>query len=428
MTVADCVLTADWVVPVSSPPFSNGWVAVTGGSIAALGQGPPPPSNQVKNYQGNVLIPGLINAHAHLGCSFLEKQARGLGFLDWLSGNITPQVIDAYLGPEAANKRSFVEAHAQRAVLAMANSGVTTVVDSFFDSVGFDALCAAGLRGIFCREYFGSRDEDLARYVAAMKDRTTQDAQRFSRDNLSFGLAPHALYTCPRDVLVEVFGMAKDKNLPVSIHVAESAEEFAFFTEGRGPMVELFAPGEKKERYEFGKTPIKMMHDLGLLGPGVILVHMVHVNEEDLDLVAQSGAGVVHCPGSNATLSVGTAPVAQMLKRGIPLAIGTDSWASNLSMNLFDEMRLALTNQNVQASADPLDAKSVLTMATLGAAEVCGMGHEIGSLEVGKKADMAVVSVPDSRCQKIDGDNIFEHLMAEECSLVSSWISGKRQR
>ncbi|MFT7616545.1 MAG: cytosine/adenosine deaminase-related metal-dependent hydrolase [Planctomycetota bacterium] len=425
----DKILRAAWVVPMSGNPIANGWVALRDGKIAKVGSGSAPPARESIEYNNGVVLPGLINAHTHLGCSFLDMGPEGgddnADFLTWIDQNVTPHVLEAYFGAEADSARPRVLKAAIDAANTMVSSGTTTVVDSFFDAIGFDVLSQLGLRGLFCREYFGSRSDQLPEYIASMKERTLKDVARFGRERVQFGLAPHALYSCPRDVLVEIFGVAHDRQLPLTIHVAESPSELEFFVQGHGAMKDLFAPGEKKERYDFGKSPIQMMHDLDLLRPGILLVHMVQVDEEDLDLVAESGAGIVHCPASNATLNVGLAPVRSMLKRGIPVAIGTDSLASNSSMSLFDEMRFAMSRQHTTASGpDNLGSWEVLRMATAGGAEVCGVSSTVGTLEVGKEADLLVMSPRIDGTDLPKAESLADWIIGTESQVESTFVGG----
>lgn len=431
MIAADLVLQADWVVPIAQDPIEQGWVALSAGRIAAIGRGKAPFAERFVDLKRRVLMPGLINAHTHLGCSFLdlnsmERSAEPVDFLSWIDKEITPAVMAAYFGSESDVSRPRLVKAALRAVDTMASSGATTIVDSFFDAIGFDVIKKRGLRGMFCREFFGSRSNDLNEYIESMRQRSIQDAAQFQSERMQFGLAPHALYSCPRDVLVEVFGQARDQKLPVTIHVAESPEESQFFIHGQGAMKDLFAPGEKKERYDLGKSPVRMMHDLGLLGPSVILVHMVQVSEDDLDLVAESGAGIVHCPASNAVLNVGLAPVKRMLERGIPVAIGTDSLASNLSMDLFDELRFAksINHQSADGLAQ-LSSQEVLRMATMDGAQVCGLTAHSGSIEVGKMGDLLVMAPTQAEADLPKRDELFDWIVGTGSRVDVTFVSGE---
>ncbi len=422
----DLVLIADWLLPISADPIQGGWLSIKDGRITGFGQGPTPQSTETRSFEGGMILPGLINAHTHLGCSFLEGKATDLGFLDWLDGRITPQVIDAYLGPRAGAQRANMMAHAKRAAAWMSRTGTTTVVDSFFDSIGHEVLVEQGLRGVYCREYFGSRSDDLPQYADDMRSRCSQDVERFTQGLATFGLAPHALYTCPRDVLLSVFDRARELDIPVTIHLAESQEERAFFMTGGGPMRELFAPGDYKDRYDFGKSPVRNMYDLGLLDSRVALVHMVHVDEEDLDLVAESGATVVHCPGSNAGLSVGCAPVAAMLNRGIPVALGTDSLASTFSMSLFDEMRNALLFHRLTfGDVQGLDVQAIFKMATLGGARASGLADEVGSLDVGKWADLVVMGPATTNSSSAMIEEPYSWALSSLSEVVSTYVAGR---
>ncbi len=424
MTGFDVVLKGAWLLPVSGPPQKEGWLAFEDGRIAALGTGPSPSAARHLSWEKGVILPGLVNAHSHLGCSFLEGRARDAGFVDWLDGDITPRVMAAYLGPRAEEQQDDLRGHALRAARMMAASGVTTLVDSFFSAMALSVMEETSFRGFFCREYFGSRADDLSAFIAEAQARMDEDAARDLPPLMGMGLAPHALYSCPRDVLVALVDKARALSWPVTIHVAESREEHRFFCRSEGVMRELFAPDEAAlSRYELGRSPVAVLHELGLLAPDILLVHMVQASDEDLDLVAASGAGVVHCPGSNATLAVGAAPVARMLERGIPVALGTDSLASNTSMDLWDEMNLALMSHRISTGRiEPLDCARVLRMATMDGARVCGLGDQVGRLEVGLRADVIVMEpAVHASC----GDEVIPALLARGRRLCARFLEGR---
>ncbi|MCB9833460.1 MAG: amidohydrolase family protein [Planctomycetes bacterium] len=385
----DLVLRAAFVIPVAAPPIHDGWIAVADGRIVDLGRGPAPPAERVVDHGRAAIMPAFVNAHTHLGCAFLRGEVADLAFLDWLGGDVTPRVIAA-----AENDREGMAAAALLATRELAAGGVGTVAESFFDACGARALAEVGLRGIFFRELFGSRADDLDDYLARSEARIADDLAAPRSPLIGYGLAPHAPYTVPLVVLRAAVARARREGLRLSIHLAESAEEARFFRTGDGPMRALFAPGERLARYAIGRGPALMLADQGLLGPETILVHGVQLDADEIEALAASGAGLVHCPSSNANLAVGIAPIEELLEAGVTVALGTDSPASTAKLDLFEEMRLAIALQRLRhGRPGRLDAACALEMATLAGARLLGLDDRIGSLEIGKDADLAVVAL-----------------------------------
>ncbi|MEZ6197925.1 MAG: amidohydrolase family protein, partial [Planctomycetota bacterium] len=302
--------------------------------------------------------------------------------------------------------------------------GVGTVGDGFFHDAGVVALRETGQRGVFFREFFGVSAPDDGDYLAACERRIDEDLARVPGGLVGYGLAPHAPYTCPGAVLAGLAARAERDGLRLSIHVAESPEEDDFFRRRRGPMMARFDRGD---RHDLGRSPVAALAARGALGPRTLLVHAVHVDEDDLDLIASSGATVVHCPGSNHHLGVGVAPIVALRARGIPLAIATDSAASRGKLDLFEEMRLAVFAQRAAArNATALDATAALEAATLGGARALGLEDRIGSLEVGKDADLAAVRLDRLRHRPCV-DPVFALVFsAQTDDVLGVWVAGRR--
>ncbi len=385
----DLVMRAAWLVPVTAPPIAGGFVALQGERIVDLGPGEGPRADRVLDFGAAAIMPAFVNAHTHLGCAFLRGEIDDAGFLDWLTGDVTPRVMTI-----VEDDRALLESCALEAARELAAGGIGTVADCFFDDCGRRALEQVGLRGIFFREIFGSRADDLDDYAARMTRRYSRDRAELVDDLRGYGIAPHAPYTVPLEVMRAAVELARAGGSRVSIHLAESVEEVEFFRRGGGPMRDLFAAGSRASRYRFGAGPARMLADEGLLGPESILVHAVQVDADELEAIASSRASVVHCPSSNARLAVGIAPVEEMLAAGISLALGTDSPASTGKLDMFEEMRLAIALQRLRLGRPGrLDSARVLEMATLGGARALGLEDRIGSLEIGKLADLAVVDL-----------------------------------
>ncbi|HOP81225.1 MAG TPA: amidohydrolase family protein, partial [Armatimonadota bacterium] len=190
-----------------------------------------------------------------------------------------------------------------------------------------------------------------------------------------------------------VIDLVTDEGLPVALHVAETQEEIAFIKSAEG----LIADYYKTFNFDLkarGKTPVEYLHELGLPSSKTVAAHCVHVTEADLDILAEEQVRVAHCPKSNAKLGVGTAPLTEIVQRGIITGIGTDSAASDDNLDMFEEMRFAVLAQRaVKENVEAMNAQRVLELATMGGAAVLGLDLEIGSLEPGKQADMIAVDL-----------------------------------
>ena len=419
---SNLVLASACVLPVSSEPLCPGWVAIEDSAIVAVGDGPPPANRgPVHDYAAAIIIPGLVNAHTHLACGVLQGAADDLSFFDWLTAGVAPRVIDTM----RENPEAFLSA-ARGAAAALLGGGVTTVADSFLDDAGRLAMHEAGLRGVYYREFFGARSRDLDDYVAESLQRIADDQGDREDGPVGYGIAPHALYTCPAKVLRALADEAARSDLPMTLHLDESEEEHRFFADGEGPMHSMFARDGDRNRYEVGQTPVELLERWGLLCPRLLLVHATQLTDSDLDRIARAGASIVHCPGSNSRLAVGVAPVAEMLEKGINVALGTDSLASSGRLDMFEEMRLALLGQRGRTrKIGDLTAETALRMATINGARALGLEDRCGSLEPGKRADVTVVARPVSpSLEPIDPASSVVW-SSSPADVIAVWIDGR---
>lgn len=273
-------------------------------------------------------------------------------------------------------------------------AGITTFGDTADSAAPFDALRALGARGIAFREVFGPDPAEataaLARLQAGVAE-MRKDATPLVR----VGVSPHSPYSVSNALFAAVGTWAKQEALPLAIHLAESQEEDALVQRGEGPFAELLrARGIAVARRAPASVPLVRV--AGLARPDTLLIHCVRVSPEDIRALANAGCGIAHCPVSNAKLGHGVAPLAEMLAAGARVGLGTDSMASNNQMDILGEARIAVLQQRVRASAGvgaPITARGALRLATLGGAEALRLDEEVGSLEVGKQADLAVFSV-----------------------------------
>ena len=371
-----CLIRARWVVPVepAGAVLEHHAVAVRDGMIEAI-----VPDQQAAarfaayesfDLPGHVLIPGLVNAHTHAAVALLRGLADDLPLTCWLEEHIWPA--------EARHlSREFVRDGTLLACAEMLRGGVTCFNDMyFFPDAALEAALAAGLRsaqGMIVVEHASAYAPDAADYLR----RGLELRDRFRDEPLaSFCLAPHAPYTVSDETLKKVSTLAAELDLPVHIHLQETQEEI------------------RRSLAEHGMRPLERLRRLGLLGPGLIAVHAVHLEGQEIQLLAQHGCSVVHCPSSNLKLASGFAPVAALLAAGVNVALGTDGAASNNRLDMFQEMRsAALLAKAVAQDPQAMPAQAALRAATLSGARALGIERVAGSIEAGKSADLVAVEL-----------------------------------
>ena len=405
---ADTVIEARWVVPVEPARaiFANHAVVITDGRIAAM---LPIAEARLRfipreriELPAHALIPGLVNLHTHASMTLMRGLADDLALMDWLNNHIWPAEMK-----HVSDK--FVYDGSALACAEMLRGGVTCFNDMyFFPQATARAASDAGMRaavGMIVTEFASPYASDAQDYLA--KGLALRDEMR-GNPLISFCLAPHAPYTVSDASLRQVSTFASELDLPVHIHVHETTAEI------------------EQSMQSHGKRPLKRLAELGLLGPNLIAVHSIHLEAAEIDLYAQHGCHVAHCPSSNLKLASGIAPVAALIKSGINVGLGTDGAASNNRLDLLNEMRLAaLLAKGTTADPTTLTSWQALEMATLSGARALGLEKNIGSLAVGKYADIAAV-----RMDEIETSPCYDphsHLVyasgREQVSHV--WVNGK---
>ena len=368
------VYSADWVLPVEGAPVEHGAVAVEDGRIAEVG--PAEELGAGERFEAAAIVPGLVNAHSHLEYAVYAGFGDGLAFAPWIALHIERK---ARIGTDE------MVAIARLGAAECLRSGFTTTADYSYSGAAALAAAELGLRAVVYLEVFG---DDPAAALDHF-ERARELVGPALSDRVGVGISPHAPYSCS----LEVFEACAALGLPMGTHVAESPAEQEWLVHGRGPMAALarmyVAPR--------GETGMRSLARLGLLGPGLLAAHCVHVDDEEIALLAEHDVAVAHCPRSNAVLGCGTAPLAELLAAGIRLGLGTDSPASTPSFDGFEELRSAVFTARARAeSPDALSAETALELATLGAARALGLDEQAGSLVPGKRADLTVVSLDGS--------------------------------
>ncbi|MDZ7785065.1 MAG: TRZ/ATZ family hydrolase [Halioglobus sp.] len=404
---ADILIHPGWIVPVvpHGVVLEDYSVAVSDGRIAALlprSETRDIAAGTVVELPGQVLLPGLINCHGHAAMSLLRGYADDKPLMPWLEDHIWP-AEGAHVSEE------FVADGTTLAIAEMLRSGTTTFSDMYF----FPNICAAAAErlGIRCQITFPVFDfptawgRDADDYIS--KGLAVRDDFRHS-DLVTVCFGPHAPYTVSQENLAKVATYAAELDAVVHIHLHETSGEV------------LTALQENGER------PLQTLHRLGLVGPRTQCVHMTEVDEQDIELLAHTGAHVVHCPLSNMKLASGTCPVRRLQDSGINVALGTDSAASNNSLNLFVEMQMAALLAKLNSrDATALPAADTLAMATINGARAMGLQDRIGSIEAGKVADLIAVDLRGPETQPLYNP-LSQLVYACNGSQVShSWIAGQ---
>lgn len=357
-------------------PVTGARIVVRDGRIADIGRigDVPLPSNgrfEKIDATDAIVLPGLINAHTHAAMTLFRGLADDLPLKQWLFEKIFPAEA-AVLNPETVYWGALL------GCLEMIASGTTCLVDGyFFQDQTIQAVHAAGLRGLMAQGVI----DFPAPGVPDPQD-NIRPAREFIEKWVGFsdlitpGIFCHSPLTCSARTLRNAWEISKEHGLPLQIHLSETVEEV------------------KETITRYGKRPVHYLDELALLDSSLIAAHGVHLDRGEIDRLAESGVKIVHVPESNMKLGSGVAPVADMMRAGIAIGLGTDGCASNNDLDLFCEMETAAKSAKV-FDRDPLslDAGTALGLATTGGAAVMGLEGEIGTLEKGKRADIIVVDL-----------------------------------
>src|SRR5688572_27510028 len=352
-----------WVVPVepAGAVLENHAVALRDGRIEGL----LPCAEAATRFAGyerltlaeHVLIPGLVNAHTHAAMSLMRGLADDLPLMRWLQEHIWP-AEGQHVSPEMVRDGTLL------ACAEMLRGGVTCFNDMyFFPEASLEAARSAGMRvalGIIVFEFPTAYATDAADYLRkglALRDREGEDPL------VSFCLAPHAPYTVSDATFRQVATLAAELDLPVHVHLNETEDEI------------------RRSLAEHGVRPVERLRRLGVLGPGLIAVHAVHLEKQEIDLLGGHAASIAHCPSSNLKLASGFAPIEALRRAGANVALGTDGAASNNRLDLMQEMRIAaLIAKAAARDAQALPAHAALRAATLGGAQALGIERVAGSI------------------------------------------------
>jgi aminodeoxyfutalosine deaminase len=380
------IYAASWLINPGAPPVAGGALLVRDGRIVDTG----PLSvlrtayhSPVHDYPDCVLLPGFVNAHTHLELTHFPSW-RLRSAVDYNPRRFTDWIVQLIKISRGLNPEDYPPS-IREGVRMCLESGTTAIGEIVTNPAMAALYYQSPLAG---RLYFELLGQDPGHFNSKLAAATAAAYQGEAQE-LASGLAPHSLYTIAQEYLAVIRDTSAANTLPLSIHLSESRSEADFIFDESGEFASVFYPFVGWERF-LGHparcSSTELLDRYGLLTPTTLAVHCVHVSLADARIIKSRGAHIVLCPRSNELLDVGRAPVALFKKIGIPLALGTDSLASNNSLSLWDELRFAL-----ETFPRDLSEQDVLHMVTAGGAAALGLFTECGSLEAGKRADFQVI-------------------------------------
>ncbi|NOU43465.1 MAG: TRZ/ATZ family hydrolase [Methyloglobulus sp.] len=409
MKLVDTLIHARWIIPVEpeSVTYENHSLVIDKGRIIDL----LPTDSARQQYQGattenldtHALLPGFINCHTHAAMSLMRGIADDLPLMDWLQNHIWP--LEQKWMSEA-----FVRDGTDLAIAEMILGGTTCFNDMyFFPNVTAQQAIQHGIRasiGLIVIDFPTVWADDSDAYIT--KGLNLHDQLRHE-PLITTSFAPHAPYTVSDEPLQRIRTLADELEIPVNMHIHETLHE----------MEDALA--------KTGQRPLQRLHNLGLVNPSLLAVHMTQLTADEINLFAESGGHIVHCPESNLKLASGFCPTAQCLAAGINVALGTDGAASNNDLDMLGEMRTAaLLAKAVAQNASAVPAMTALRMATINGAKALGLEQETGSLTIGKSADVISIDLNDLATQPVYDPVSQIVYAASRQQITDVWVSGKR--
>jgi 5-methylthioadenosine/S-adenosylhomocysteine deaminase len=418
------LLTARYVLPVATPHIENGAVLIRGDRIEEIGDFERlrqlHPDEPVRDFGLAALLPGFIDLHTHLEYTAMRGLVDDLPYSEWKLQLLQKERLFTSQDWDDSGLLGALES---------LQSGITTVADITSTGASGHAAQAVGLRAFVYREVATMDKHRVAEVMStAEKDieawRDTSDT-----DRLTFGIAPHAPYTCHPELFRRVADYASD-GTPVAIHLAGSKAEYQFVKYGSSMLatdVRDSVDAKAPVWLPTGVSPVRYVLQWGLFDvPNIMAVHCAQVDESDIEVLAAHDVAVAHCPRCNAKLGMGVAPLTQLLRHGLRVGLGTDSPAATNSMDMFEEMRVGLLVQRAITSEEHfMTPRQFVKMATLDAARALRIDDRLGSLEPGKQAD--VVAVDLSKSHQIPTHNPYSTLVhtANQENILATIIGGR---
>ncbi|MFD0670374.1 amidohydrolase [Cohnella sp. GCM10027633] len=388
-------------------PQYTGWMAIEGTNIAAMGEGPAPQEElnaaaDIVDGTGYLYMPGLVNTHGHAAMSLLRGVGGDLALQDWLQNHMWPMEAkftgdDVYWGTALS-------------AIEMIKSGTTTFVD-MYDHMNrvAEVVETSGMRASLTRGVIGLCPEDVQRAKLADAIGFAQDWHGAADGRIRVMISPHAPYTCPPDFIEKFVQASHDLNLPMHTHMSETIAEV-----------------EQNVR-DYGCRPVEHLDRLGMFARPTLVAHGVHLNDEEISLLAERGVAVSHNPVSNLKLASGVARVPSLLKAGVTVSLGTDGAASNNNLNLFQEITTAaLIHKGVSGDPTVIPAAEALRMGTAYGAKSIGLEGVTGQLKPGLKADFIALSL--NRSHFVPNTDLLSHVVYASTGndVAHVWVDGRQ--
>ncbi len=440
LTAKQLRLQARWVLPISSDALEHAGVCIKGAEIAEVSANSSSSAfahGEVRDYGNAIIVPGFINLHTHIDYSHLRYLDAASSFLPWVRKLIA--------GAASWTPEQWLESSLYGARQA-ALGGTSFIVDSSYKGCAAQAIVQTGLKGIVGLELFGLNaacaqakfNQWQQRFAELQATPDSLSRQALADGRLTLTIAPHAPYTvCP-----ELWDMARqwcaDKQVKLLGHLAESSTECAWLASSSQEMndhlIKVMEPFIEPEVRKLladmswlgqGRSPVQHLEHFGLLDSNLLAAHCVHVSPEDMRLLTERGVTVAHCPRSNARLKNGIAPIKEMLNHKMRLGLGTDSLASCDDLDLLAEARFADSVHRACGGKKDLQlsAREILSLITIEAARAIGRESSIGSIQPGKRADLAVFAVADSEPAAADAHQL---LLRGPVKLKDLYVDGRR--
>ncbi len=418
------MLKARWVLPIEEEPLENGAVLIEEGRIKAVGKSSELQrefkNTEVKDFGDAVILPGFVDTHTHLEFATLRGICPDLPFWAW---KLKLTEKSKVFREEDWNLSAEIGA------LEAIQAGITCIADITKTGAPLRAALKAGLRGTIFYEV-SEMDARKTDEVMQKAEKEVSEWQRLTRNSLlEVGISPYSVYNVAPPILKEVAHFAQEKNLLLATHLSGSKEEYDFVKYGAGPLAHQYreAMGWEDILWQpLGVSPVKYMENWDVFDARVLAVHCIQVSDYDIDVLKRYDVSIAHCPRTSAKLGMGVAPLVKFLKRGMVVGLGTDSPASNYTLDFFDEMRVGiLLQRGVFRDTDSISAKRFVEMATLGGAKALQMEDKIGSLKPGKEADIIVVDM--SEAHRFLGEDPYTLLVyrSNQENIILTMVRGK---
>lgn len=382
----DIGVRCDWAIPMKdghATVYENFFIGINQNTITEAAPFKPKHKTNSKKFiskPGTAVIPGLINGHTHLPMTLFRGIEDDSDLSVWLFERIIPLELK-FVSPE------FCKLGMELAALECLRFGTTTVSDMYyFPEIALKIWDQAGLRGVFSQAFVDSEIPEDKFLGPDREARFRKLSTKYkNHPRLYVGIAPHAPYSCSDELLRKVSQLSEETQARILIHLSETAFEV------------------EKSIKDHKLRPTFRLEKLGILGPRTSCAHSVHIDDEEMKVIARTGTSIIYNPDSNSKLSSGTAPIPSYFKAGVPVGLGTDGSASANDLSLFGAMDLGVKMQKLfHKSPTALTAEQILSSATWNGARALGLGDQVGSIEIGKRADLTIVDFNHPHLQPVN--------------------------